>query len=244
MASIDFVLSGVLLRPVHLAALQARVNGAYRRALGAPYATRDTGGVGAPLLSLRNVVRLALSYAQAAASRNPLLRYADLALSRLQHPVSEAVALRHRLQPLDITIHALPDTSVDMAAVHLQRSLHQVPPDAPLYFSADGSRSDDAIGAGFVFWHPAAGVLLRGSCAMATCGAASEDAEWLAVLLALQQVEGRPNPLVQVGDAAGTSFAGWTRGPPDHTLWARAFRSLVPWLSTISVDEFWTPAQH
>ena len=43
---------------------------------------------------------------------------------------------------------------------------------------------------------------------MATCGAASEDAEWLAVLLALQQVEGRPNPLVRVGDAAGTLFAG------------------------------------
>ena len=49
---------------------------------------------------------------------------------------------------------------------------------------------------------------------------------------------------MRVGDAAGTSFAGWTRGPPDHTLWALAFRSLVPWLSTISVDKFWIPAQH
>ena len=192
-ASIDFVLSGVLLRPVHLVALQARINNAYRRALGAPrwtpadflYGTRDTGGVGAPLLSLRNVVRLALSYPQATASRNPLVEYAALALARLQHPVSEAVALQQRLQPLGITIHALPDTSVDMATIHLQGSLHQVPPDVPLYFSADGSCSDDAIGAGFVFWHPAAGVLLRGSCAMAACAAASEDAEWLALLLAL-----------------------------------------------------------
>ena len=35
-ASIDFVVSGVLLRPVHLAALQARVNNVYPRALGAP----------------------------------------------------------------------------------------------------------------------------------------------------------------------------------------------------------------
>ena len=41
-----------------------------------------------------------------------------------------------------------------------------------------------------------------------------------------------------------TSFAGWTRGPPDHTLWALAFRSLVPWLSSISGDDFGTPAQH
>ena len=79
---------------------------------------------------------------------------------------------------------------------------------------------------------------------MAACGAASEDAEWLAVLLALQQVEGRPNPLVRVGGVVGTSFPGWTRGPPDHSLWALAFRSLVPWLSTIPVDEFWTPAEH
>ena len=63
-------------------------------------------------------------------------------------------------------------------------------------------------------------------------------------MLVLRQVEGRPKPLVRVGDAAGTSFAGWTRGPPDHSLWALAFRSLVPWLSTISVNEIWTPAQH
>ena len=156
----------------------------------------------------------------------------------------EAIALQQRLQPLGITLHALPDASVDAAAVHLTGNLDRVPPNVPLYFSADGYRSNAAISAEFVFRHPATGVLQRGSCAVATCGAASEDAEWLAVVLAVRQVEGRPNPLVRVGDAAGTSFAGWTRGPPDHSLWALAFRSLVPWLSTISVDEFWTPAQH
>ena len=208
------------------------------------YGTREAGGVNAPLVSLRNIVRLALSYAQAAASRNPLVKYAALALARLQHPVCETIAPQQRLQPLGITLHALPDASVDAAAVDLTGNLDRVPPDVPLYFSADGSCSDAAISAGFVFWHPATGVLQRGSCAVATCGAVSEDAEWPAVVLALRQVEGRPNPLVRVGDAAGTSFAGWTRGPPDHSLWALAFRSLVPCLSTIFVDEFWTPAQH
>ena len=167
-----------------------------------------------------------------------------LALVRLHHPAREAVTLQQRLLPLDITIHALPDVFVGMATVHLPGNLHQVPPDVPLYFSADGSPTDDAIGACLAFWHPAAGVLMRGSYAMAACGAASEDAEWLAVLLALQQVEGRPNPLVRVGDATGTSFAGWTRGPPDHTLWALALILLVPWLCSISVDEFRTRAQH
>ena len=138
-ASVDFVLSGVLLRPVHLAALHARVHSAYRRALGAPkwtpadftHGTREAGGFDAPLLSLRNTVRLALSYAQAAASRNPLVRYVALALARLQHRVCEAIALQQRLQPLGITLHALPDASVDSDAVHVPGNLNRAPPTCP-----------------------------------------------------------------------------------------------------------------
>ena len=59
-------------------------------------------GRGQPLLSLHHVVYLALSYAQATASRDPLIKHAALALTRLQHPVCETVDLQQRLHPLGV----------------------------------------------------------------------------------------------------------------------------------------------
>ena len=127
LGAVDSVTSGVLLEPQRLAALQAKVNKAYRRAMRIPrwaptaflHEPHPIGGARLPRVDLQNVVRLALTYVRASSCRNPLIRHATSAMAHLSHPSGEAATLSRRLEALGSTLHPLPDPGVDPAPLHI-----------------------------------------------------------------------------------------------------------------------------
>ena len=77
---------------------------------------------------LTNVVHLALTYAQASISRNPLARHAAVALARLSSPISNNTDLRTLLRPIGLTMHTAPDEILLRALIHTEGSRDGVPP--------------------------------------------------------------------------------------------------------------------
>ena len=240
------------MNPAHLGTLQAKTHKVYRNALGIPtwadsrlmQLPMRLGGMGAPNLGQRTLVRICTTYLQASLGRNVLAQAAAMYLLTEADGKSEGSALRDRLTDIGIEIHPDVTATLRAAPMEVHGDVAALYAEDELYCIYDGSHSGSDLGCGVVFWSPRRGVMLTVSFGLRAAGSHSTDAEWLAKLAGLILLPGWRGTMHLVTDSTASLMHCLTRGPRPATVLAVLLRVLLEASPLMAFKEIWIPAQH
>ena len=252
LASLDYVLAGVFVPPEVLTEAAGVVTSTYRKILGYPswmwtalqQLPLHAGGMGVPDLPLRGRLLLLKTYLMASLSRNVLARKAAAFQLITSDPQAEGSCLRRALRSEDIEVYSTSDGSLTAAKLHLEGDLKRCWDFEELLLVPDGSQTGTRVGAGFLLWHPDAGILLRGWMGVEVLAGHSTDGEWLARLLGVYVLDGWKGRLLTIPDSTSALTKGSTAAPRRQTVLAVLYRALRPPQYPSMRLEFWLPAQH
>ena len=249
---LDYVLAGVNVPGKALTDGSKVVASTYRTILGflawmwtaLQQLPLNAGGMGVPDLPLRGRLLLLKTYLQASLSRNVFARRAAAFQLTTQDPQTEGHCLRGAIASEGIAVHSTSDGSFTTAQLYLEGDPQQCGQFDELLLLPDGSQQGNKVGAGFLLWHPGAGIILRGWLGIDVVAGHSTDGEWLARLLGVYVLEGWKGKLLTVPDSASALTRGCTASPRKQTVLAVLYRALRPPQYPSMRCESWLPAQH
>ena len=128
----------------------------------------------------------------------------------------------------EVEIHSTSDGSFTTATLHLEGDLQQIRQFEELLLVLDGSQTGSRIGAGFLLWHPDAGILLRGWLGIEVLASHFTDGEWLGQLLGVNVLEGWKGRLWTMPDSTSALTKGCTAAPRRQTILAVLYRAHRP----------------
>ena len=246
-------MQGVLIRPEDLRAAQVTVNKAHRAALGAPKGTHLAllqlplvmGGTGAPDLSTRAALLLAISYMTISLGRNVLGRATVQSLVLGEQPYGEGPALAARLAPHRLRLLSVSHSTIIQGAPVLSSGSREALRHLKWCLAAtDGSVKGGSLGAAFALWHPTLGVFFKASVGCRAVAAHSTDAEWLARILQAQQLQDWQGELLLASDSTSASHCGLSRAPRPGAIVDVLFRATCRSAVFRTAVDVWLPAQH